>query len=146
LQIGYSQVFSKLELSEKLIPDFIIKTATGSYVIVELEAPRARLFTRQRHLPESRELRAARAQMERYLSFVKNNVLYLRQRFPELSVERLQGLIIIGLSSNMTNEEKERLKQLNYLFKEYQIITYDELVSRMKNFLENLGVRYGLFG
>jgi hypothetical protein len=146
LCLGYAEVNEKPKLSEELVPDFIIRTSTDVYLIAELESPRVHLFTRQRHLPESYELRAARAQVERYISFIRNNILYLRQKFPKISAENLRGLVVIGLNSNMSSEEKNRLKQLNYTLQGYEIRTYDELATVIANFLENLGVRYGPFG
>jgi hypothetical protein len=97
-------------------------------------------------MDETKELRKARTQMEEYLSFIRNNILYLRLKHPELSVENLQGLIVIGLDSTLTEEEKRRLSQLNYTLKDYQVKTFDELAEVLVTFLKNLGIRYGPFG
>jgi len=146
IELTAVQVEIKPKLSEKHIPDFLIEKSFGEYIIVELEHPHGKLFTREKRLPESRELRNAKAQIEKYLHFVRNNILYLKQKYPKLSVEKIQGMIIIGLSSTMDNDEKERLNQLNYNLKDYKIFTYDQLAQVVKAFLEKLGVRYGPFG
>ena len=69
-------------LNHEHIPDFIIQTSTGYFIIVELESPRKELFTKEKGFPEHKDLKNARAQIERYLKFVKNNILYLKQRYP----------------------------------------------------------------
>jgi len=146
IELTAVHVEPKPKLSEKYIPDFLIETSFGEYLIVELEHPKAKLFTKEKGLPESRELRNAKAQIEKYLHFVRNNILYLKQKYPKLSVEKIRGMIIIGLSSTMDEDEKERLKQLNYNLRDYKIFTYDQLAQVVNAFLENLGIRYGPFG
>jgi hemerythrin-like domain-containing protein len=142
LSLDVEQLLYKPKLSEEYIPDFIIKTSKRKFLVMEIEHPQARLFTKQ--MDETKELRKARTQMERYLSFIRNNILYLRTKYPELSVENLQGVIVIG--STLTEEEKQRLNQLNYTLKDYQVKTFDELAEVLVTFLKNLGVRYGPFG
>jgi hypothetical protein len=144
LSLDIEQLLYKPKLSEKYIPDFIIKTSKKKFLVVEVEHPQDRLFTKQ--MDETKELRKARTQMEEYLSFIRNNILYLRLKHPELSVENLQGLIVIGLDSTLTEEEKRRLSQLNYTLKDYQVKTFDELAEVLVTFLKNLGIRYGPFG
>ena len=143
LLIGYESVEPKPRLSEDLVPDFIIKTSGGEYVIVELESPKKKLFTGGKFMPESADLKNAKAQIEGYLSYVKNNIEHLRWKYPDIRAEKVRGLLVIGLS---TPEEKERLKQINAELKSYEIRTYDELAKRFKQFLENLGVKYGILG
>jgi hypothetical protein len=132
-------------LSEEHIPDFIVKTSRGRFLVVEVERPQARLFTKQ--MEEAEELRRAKTQMERYLSFIKNNILYLKSKsgYSELTAENVQGLIVIGLHSTLTEKERQRLNQLNSNLKDYQIVTFDELSEVLITFLRNLGVRYGPF-
>jgi hypothetical protein len=144
LSLDVEQPLYKPPLSEKHIPDFIIKTSKKKFLIVEVEHPQARLFTKQ--MDETKELRKARNQMEEYLSFIRNNILYLRMKDPELTVENLQGLIVIGLGDILTEKERQRLNQLNYTLKDYQIKTFDELAGVLITFLKNLGIRYGSFG
>jgi hypothetical protein len=144
ISLDIEQLLYKPKLSEKYMPDFIIKTSKKKFLVVEVEHPQTRLFTKQ--MDETKELRKARTQMENYLSFIRNNILYLKLKYPELSVENLQGLIVIGLDSTLTGEEKQRLSQLNYTLKDYQIKTFDELAEVLITFLKNLGVRYGPFG
>jgi hypothetical protein len=143
LALDVDQLMYKPRLSEKYMPDFIIKTSTDRFLVIEIELPQIRLFTKQ--MDETKELRRARTQMEEYLGFIRNNVLYLKSKYPKLSVEKLQGLIVVGLDSISSKEEKQRLEQLNYSLKDYQVKTFDELAKALITFLENLGARYGPF-
>lgn len=147
LLMGYESVESKPKLSEDLIPDFIIKAPAGEYIIVELESPKKKLFTRGKFMPEHKDLKDAKAQMEGYLNYIKNNIEHLRSsgKYPDIKAEKVHGLLIIGLSDDLTPEERDRLKQLNAELKNYKIRTYDELARELKQFLENLGVKYGSF-
>ena len=144
LSLDVEQLLYKPKLSEEYIPDFIIKTSKRKFLVVEVEHPQVRLFTKR--MDETKELRKARTQIEEYLSFIRNNLLYLRTKYPELSAENVQGLIVIGLSNTLTEKEKQRLNQLNYTFKDYQVKTFDELAEELITFLKNLGIRYGPFG
>ena len=146
LLIGYESYEFKPKLSENLIPDFVMKTSTGEYVIVELESPKKNLFTSGKFTPEHMDLKNARAQIEGYLNYIKNNIEHLRWKYPDIKAEKVHGLLVIGLSNNLTPEERDRLKQLNAELKNYEIRTYDELARGLKRFLDNLGVKYGPFG
>jgi len=75
------QLFYKPKLSEKYIPDFIIRTSGKKFLVVEVEHPQTRLFTKQ--MDETKELREARAQMEKYLSFIRELISKLFKLFLE---------------------------------------------------------------
>ena len=77
--------------------------------------------------------------------FVKNNILYLKQRYPDITAEKIRGLLVIGLKSNMTKDEIARLKTLNSHLHDYEIATYDELSDRIKTLAKLLLMRFGLY-
>lgn len=95
--------------------------------------------------PEHKDLKNARAQLERYLTFAKNNILYLKQRYPQLTAEKIYGLLVIGLKSDMITNEIDRLKTLNYQLKDYKIKTYDELSEKIKALIKILTLRFAPF-
>jgi len=135
----------KPPLNHEHVPDFIVQTSTGYFIVVELESPRKKLFTKEKGFPEHKDLKNARAQIERYLEFVKNNILYLKQRYPDITAEKIRGLLVIGLKSNMTKDEIARLKTLNSHLHDYEIATYDELSDRIKTLAKLLLMRFGLY-
>lgn len=143
LALDCTHIEKKPKLNHEHIPDFIIQTSTGYFIIVELESPRKKLFTSEKGFPEHRDLREARAQIERYLEFAKNNVLYLSRRYPNIKTEKIRGLLVIGLKSRMSKDEIDRLKSLNSRLHDYEIVTYDELSDRIKAFVKLLLLRFG---
>jgi len=139
------RIEKKPPLNHEHVPDFIVQTSTGYFIVVELESPRKRLFTKEKGFPEHKDLKDARAQIERYLEFVKNNILYLKQRYPDITAEKVHGLLVIGLKSSMTKGEINRLKALNSHLHDYEIVTYDELSDRIKTLAKLLLARFGLY-
>jgi len=145
ISVDYKQKYPKFKLGEKYIIDFLVQTSDLHYILVEIESPNDPLYTKERLPKPSKELREADSQMKEYLSYVKNNILYLRNKLPEINVEKTTGLIIIGRSSRLTKKQLEKLEKDNSQTIGYKILTYDELATKMKTFLENLGIRYSPF-
>lgn len=145
LSIDFSRVHPKYRLGEKFVVDFLVETSDLLYTLVEIEKPSDDLYTKERPPKQSKKLRQADAQMKEYLSYVHNNILYLRKDFPSLTSEKIRGLIVIGRRSRLSEEQKRRLEQDNAQAFEYKIITFDDLATRLKTFLENLGIRYSPF-
>jgi len=137
------RIEKKPSLNHEHVPDFIVQTSSGYFFIVELESPRKRLFTKEKGFPEHKDLKNARAQVERYLEVVKNKIYDLKQRYPDITVEKVRGLLVIGLKSGMTKEEIDRLKALNSHLHDYEIVTYDELSDKIKTLAGLMLVRLG---
>jgi hypothetical protein len=142
ISIDFKEVFPKFKLGEKYVVDFVIRTSDSRYVFVEIEDPNDRLYTMEKLPKQGKELREADSQMKEYLSYVKNNILYLQNRLAGLNVEKVSGLIIVGRSSRLSEKQLARLEKDNSTIVGYRILTYDELYTRIRTFLENLGIRY----
>lgn len=142
LEIGAKRVLPKFNMGGDLVPDFIIETSDFRYIIVEIESPNVNLYTSETPPRPSRKLREADSQIKSYLNYARNNILFLHQKLPFLSEEKLKGLIVIGRSSTLSTEQKKRLDQDRAYSKDYDIVTYDELFQNLRAFLENLGFRY----
>jgi len=142
LEIGAKRMLPKFNMGGDLIPDFIIETSDFRYIIFEIESPNADLYTSETPPRQSRKLREADSQIKSYLNYARNNILFLRQKLPFLSEDKLKGLIVIGRSSTLSTEQKKRLDQDRAYSKDYDIVTYDELFENLRAFLENLGFRY----
>lgn len=147
LEPGYRRIFTKDELKKFKFPeaDFLLLTHDAKYVIVELESPEDHIFTYEKEPNPSRELREAQSQIQRYLTFFRNNILYCRNIFPDMSVENVKGLIVIGRSSLLNNKQKQSLESLAGTTIGYEIVTYDELFQRTNSLLENISIRYGMY-
>lgn len=142
LEMDARRVFPKFNLGGELIPDFVIETSDFRYVIVEIESPNVKLYTQEKPPKPSRRLREADSQIKSYLSYVHENILHLRRKLPFLSAEKIKGLIVIGRSSILSDDQRKRLEQDRAYSKDYDIVTYDELFDKVRIFLENLGFRY----
>jgi len=147
LEPSYKMALTKDDLRKLKLPeaDFLLKSSEGNYVIIELESPQDNLFTNETPPNPSRELRNTQSQMQNYLSFFKNNILYCKQHFPDMMVEKVTGLIVIGRGNNLTQIQKDSLQKILGTVSAYGIITYDDLFEKTKLFLENLSIRYGQF-
>jgi hypothetical protein len=142
LEISAKRVFPKFNMGGEKIPDFIIETSDYRYVLVEIESPNVNLYTSETPPKQSRKLREADSQIKSYLSYARENILFLRRKLPFLSAEKTEGLIVIGRSGMLSLEQKKRLEQDRAFGKDYDIVTYDELFENVRGFLENLGFRY----
>jgi len=142
LDIKSRRIFPKFNMGGDLIPDFIIETSDFRYVIVEIESPNVDLYTSDKPPRQARKLREADSQIKSYMSYARNNMLFLRAKLPFLSEEKIKGLIIIGRNDILSSKQKEKLEQDRGYSKDYDIVTYDELFESMRVFLENLGFRY----
>ena len=142
LEINARRILPKFDMGGENIPDFIIETSDFRYVIVEIEGPNEEIYTAETPPRQARKLREADSQIKTYLSYAHNNILFLRQKLPFLSGEKIRGLIVVGRSSNLSSEQKKRLDQDRGFSKDFDIVTYDELFESLQMFLENLGFRY----
>lgn len=142
LEINARRILPKFDMGGENIPDFIVERSDFGYVIVEIEGPNEEIYTAETPPRQARKLREADSQIKKYLSYARNNILFLRQKLPFLSAEKIKGLIVIGRSSNLSLEQKKRLDQDRGFSKDFDIVTYDELFESLRVFLENLGFRY----
>lgn len=117
-------------------PDFVLHLHNNAYVLVELEKPAARLFTKKDD-PAS-DLTHAQKQMRDYLAWVGNNPSFLRERGCEdISYNNTTGLVVIGRSKVWTKDEFKELEKLNNEVKgAYVIKTYDILIGENKAILQ----------
>jgi len=138
LEIDARRVFPKFDMGGENIPDFIIETSDFQYKIVEIESPNVDLYTSETPPRPSRKLREAEAQIKEYLSYALNNILFLRQKLPFLTAEKIKGLTVIGRSSILSPKQKKKLDQDRSFTKNFDIVTYDELFQSLNTFLSNL--------
>jgi len=142
LEMDARKVFSKFNLGGELTPDFVIETSNFRYIIVEIKSPNVELYTREKPPNQCRSLRKADTQIKSYLSYAHENILHLRRKLPFLSAEKIKGLIVIGKSRMLSDDQRKRLERDRAYSKDYDIITYDELLDKVCIFLKSLGFRY----
>jgi len=118
---------AEVRLGKKYKIDIVIRTAgvTEDVFLVELENPSHSIFTRDGR--PRKEVTHAKQQVEDWLRWIKENpnaafVQTLRGLPP-------RGLVVIGKSRHLDDDQRSRLAHLNTNSR-VEIITYDELLNR----------------
>jgi hypothetical protein len=122
--------------AEKL-PDFILENNCG-YIIVEIEKPSVRLFTKSGE--PTAFLTHAQHQIRGYLEWASLEGDYLARRLcKSVSASNVKGLIVIGRSDNLSEVEKRLLLTINCEVRsKYEIKTFDQLVANLQAIAKNL--------
>lgn len=135
LDVTAKRVLSKVPLGHEYEVDFLVEGIDFRYKLVEIKKPDVKLFTKKGI--ETKILRLAKAQMERYQRWITEHLNYFREQFPKIYSP--YGLIVIGMSTQLSESEKKCLEQSNITTRgQYEIITYDTLLKRVRNLVENL--------
>lgn len=117
-------------------PDLILFLKNRSYVIVELEKPGVKLYTKRGD--PSQELSHAEEQVRGYIRWAIEDKQFLRKRGLEnLTADNTTGLLIIG--SYLTQEERKKLDTHNNSVRSmYTIKTFSDVLEDNEAFLKNL--------
>lgn len=115
--------------------DFLIRKPDGSYILVEIENPKARLFVKSGDF--SKELNRAIRQVEDWQEWIENNLQTVERRYP--GIRSPESLIVIGRSLRLTSEERSRLARRNVNTRgRVTIRTYDDLLEEAKAYVRSL--------
>lgn len=118
-------------------PDFVAVLHNGDYILIEIETPTDKLFTKSGD-PRAKFTHAEQ-QIRDYLKWLYKDPEFLRKRgFPNISAENTKGLVIIGMSKDLNAEEAEKLKTHNFFLTNYKIKTFDEILMENQQVLRNL--------
>lgn len=140
LEPFHSQIWSKPRFGELYQPDFLIKSIDNSYTVVEIEKPHLPILTKSGNL--SAETTHAKRQVLEYRQWTMDNYLYAKENYP--GMRSPFSLVIIGMESNLTPEQKERLRQENESTQGVlKIVGFDWIYKRAKATFQNL-VKYSL--
>ena len=129
-------VHRKRRIGSEYVTDFIIETYDGNYKLVEIEKPTDRLYLNNGN--PSSALTHAEQQVLDWQGWVRRNIAYLRHE-TKLMVNEPEGLVIIGLHSQMNTNDIRKLKERNLNMRgRLQIITFDFLSVRLRQLIENI--------
>src|SRR5206468_2737614 len=111
--------------------DFVIgtwreTTSRWEWVLVELERPRHRLFTKAGD--PSSELTHALRQIADWRSWVQNNLHFARTLLPDI-VPLCDVAVIIGRRAEVKAEDQDRLEMLQLQTPGLRITTFDALLD-----------------
>lgn len=146
IQQGYIRVIEKLNISVvgTKFPDFLLVTHDGYVDILEIKKPDTPLL---RH-DEARdnyywdtELAKAIIQTENYIEAINRVKDTVRSELKDkynidLRVLRPRGIVLAGDSKNLSTEkEKDDFRLQSQSLKNLTILTYDELLARLSNYI-----------
>lgn len=115
--------------------DFLIRESDGSYLLVELENVRQRLFTKDGDFTQ--EVNHAQRQVEDWQQWIEANLPMVQKQYPDIVSPK--GLIVIGRNQGLTQDQKARLARRNVNLRgRLAIWTYDDLLGNAHQFIESL--------
>jgi hypothetical protein len=149
IQQGYIMAIEKMNtaIGNTKYPDFSLVTHDSYLDILEIKKPSTGLLKHD----ESRDNyyfdpEASRAiiQVENYISMVTEHASDVRSYILDtykidLKVVRPRGIILAGDTRSLEEQkQKDDLRLLSQGLKDITIVTYDELLTRLKNYIEVL--------
>lgn len=151
IQQGYIRVIEKLNIAiaTTKFPDFLLATHDGYIDILEIKKPNTSLLKLDKDRNNyywDLELAKAISQTENYMAEVGRVRDTLRSQLKDihkidLQVLRPRGIILAGNRSAINDQkEKDDLRLLSLSLKNITIVTYDELLTRLSNYIGALEV------
>ena len=149
IQQGFIQAIEKMNVSlgGTKYPDFAIVTHDGYLDILEIKKPSTPLIkkdpSRGNYYWET-EISKAIIQTENYIEQVSKNAESVRGFIKDeykidLKVVRPRGIILAGMSKVFEDQKpKDDFRLLTQANKNITFVTYDELVTRLENYIEVL--------
>ena len=123
------------ELGAEFQADFVLEYCGQRYVMVEIENPNRRLYTR-RGQPTA-DLAHARQQVEDWQQWVEENNAYAQKRLPRCVSP--EGLVVIGRRASLTAADEIRLARSNINARgRLTIRTYDDLLESARAVVANI--------
>jgi hypothetical protein len=149
IQQGYIKALDKLNVAvgETKYPDFSLLTHDSYLDILEIKKPSTPLLKkddgRGNYYWDS-EISKAIIQVENYIENVSKQgtqiTVYLRDRHKiDIQVLRPRGIIVAGNRNTLIEQkEKDDFRLLSHSLKNITVLTYDELLTRLRNYIEVL--------
>jgi hypothetical protein len=115
--------------------DFVVELPPGErYLLVEIERPIHKLFTKEDRI--RKEVVHAQQQIEDWMNRISEHPHEARETLP--GIKEPQGWVVIGRRSTMTENQQKVLERKNARHQNIKIMTYDDLLDRARQYLENL--------
>lgn len=125
--------------------DFMLQRYDTFYDVIELKPPNEKLFVGKGESPSkplspSSTLKKSISQVIEYLEKVSGLASYEYYRGGNYTLKP-EGIIVIGRSKNTKEKEEKKRVVLNSYLHGIQIITYDNLLEKARNFVKMLEER-----
>ena len=128
------QVWAQPDFHGAHEPDFLIRRADSSYLVVEIECPSKLLLTQAGQL--SADATHAEKQATDYRSFLNERITEVRQHFP--GYRGCECLVVIGLEDRLTTAQLSALANVNAARHNVRIVGFDWLGRRARSIVENM--------
>jgi hypothetical protein len=129
------QIWTKHDLGDDFITDFVLQRVNNEYVLVEIERPGHKIFTQGGILTSATN--TALAQVRDFQRWVAVNIAYAQRKLP--GIVRPEGLVVIGRRGTLTDDDAERLSEENFTRRgQARIVTFDFLIEQARAVRENL--------
>ena len=132
-----ADVFSEVAigLGTEYRVDFLVREADSSYVLVEIENVKHRLFNANGDF--TAQVGHAQRQVEDWQQWIDENLSLVQRHYPDIVSPK--GLVVIGRSRDLSREERARLARRNANLRgRLTIWTYDDLLENARQFVESL--------
>jgi hypothetical protein len=130
------QVWSKPDFHGKERPDFLVRRADDSYLVVEIETPTKPIVLKAGGI--SGETRFAIDQASGYRRFLQNNIDRARLTFPGIEVRAIDALVVIGREDVLDSDQAASLANANADFHRLAIVGFDWIARRAHAVSENI--------
>lgn len=129
----YAKLISKPKFGSEYELDYALQKYTGEYELVEIEASTHQLYTKNGN--PSQHLVHAEQQVIDWLHWLEENHAYARKKLPEI----ISPIAYVIIGRYKDDDEKEKIKRRNSIYKgQIVILTYDDIILKAKNLLNNL--------
>lgn len=115
--------------------DFLIRDASGRYLVVEIENPQRQLFTKAGNLTAS--VSHAVQQVEDWQEWIEDNLPSVQKLYPDMSSP--SGMVVIGRTLGLPERDRRRLGRHNVnLGGRVRVVTYDDLLGAARAYVRSL--------
>lgn len=125
----------QIGLGKEFQMDFLIREASGSYTLVEIENPQREIFLKNGEF--TAWINHAQEQVEDWQDWIEDNIAAVQKKYPGMISP--PAIVIIGRSVRFTERERRKLARRNINLRgRIQIKTYDDLIDEAKRYIDNL--------
>ncbi len=116
-------------------PDLVIRTYKDEYVFVAIEQPGTSIFTKSDDF--TAKFSHALGQVLDFQEWAETNKAYADQPMPSINVP--SGLLILGMSSALTERQKKKLRRFNINSQgKVKVMTFDEVLENSWRVYNNI--------
>jgi len=130
-------VTPEVKLGDEYRVDFVLELPQERHVLVEIERPRDRLYTKDGD-PADRHKHGQQQIMD-WIEWLDENKDYARKNIPSLrTVKEPEYWLIVGLRRNTSEQHQRALTRKNAEMHRIKTMTFDDLLDQARQHLDNL--------